>query len=285
MRIDDACIPCLVNQSLKILRMTGSPNREDCLREIFTCLSRVDWNRTAPEIGGEVFRVLTRFTGNPDPFREIRSQCNRQMLALKDSFAMNSLEEGIRIAIAGNVIDFSPAQSGDSSELTAQVARVAAQPLAVNRVKELEQDLAGAENLLYVLDNCGEIVLDGLLMGYLRQRFPKLQITAAVRGEPVVNDVTLQDAEEAGLSRYARVITNGDYIQGTLPSRSGEEFRRCWQQADVVLCKGQANLECMDREEKNLYFLLMAKCPHIARCAGVKPGSLVCMKREDIREG
>jgi uncharacterized protein with ATP-grasp and redox domains len=142
----------------------------------------------------------------------------------------------------------------------------------------LMADLAGAKTLLYLGDNCGEICFDKLLIRRVREVFPALKVYYGVRGEPVVNDATLEDARLVGMEEAAQVIDNGDGSLGTVLSRVSPAFRSVWDSADVVIAKGQGNYESLCEESKTMYFLMTVKCAVIARMTGLKQGSLVCMR-------
>ena len=143
--------------------------------------------------------------------------------------------------------------------------------LAVDATGELRADLAAAESVLYIGDNAGEIVMDELFLATL----DRPGVTFVVRGGPVINDATVEDAESVGIPAHARVITTGDDSPGVIPERSSEEFRTAFDAADVVIAKGQGNLEGLWDAEREIYFLLTVKCERVARHIGVEVGDFI----------
>ena len=137
-------------------------------------------------------------------------------------------------------------------------------------LNELRADVRSARHLVYACDNCGEVVLDMLLMEEMKRENPALNITALVRGEDVLNDVTAEDARTVGLDRVARIVGNGSNIGGTQLELLGEEAREAMQTADVVISKGQGNFETLTGAGLNIYYLFLAKCPHYTKWFGME---------------
>ncbi|NQU08240.1 MAG: DUF89 family protein, partial [Candidatus Abyssubacteria bacterium] len=138
-------------------------------------------------------------------------------------------------------------------------------------VEDLFRAAAGAEHILYLADNAGEIVFDRLLL----EALPVEKITVAVRGAPVINDATMEDAETAGIPQIAPVIANGSDAPGTLVEECSEEFRSCFNVADLIIAKGQGNYETLSDARKHIFFLLSVKCQLIAADISAPVGALV----------
>lgn len=284
MRIRYNCLPCLVNQAVKVAELTDAPNRDELFRQVFAYLSEIDFTRTNPEVIGATFRMLKRHIGNDDPYRETRQRYNRLFVEHSARFenaiaaAENPFEQAIKYAILGNIIDFNPMHPIGMGEIMAYFADADRLPLTINDAPRLRSDIIAAQKLLYLGDNCGEICLDKLLIRQLRALNPNLQIHFGVRGAPVVNDSIEEDAYAVGMDECASIISNGDDSLGTVLSRVRPEFRAVYDAADVVIAKGQANYECLSEQtHKNIYFLLMTKCEVIAKDVGVPQRSLICM--------
>ena len=147
-------------------------------------------------------------------------------------------------------------------------------------VDGLAAALARAETLLVLGDNCGEIVLDRLLIETIRKLYPHIRVTYGVRGMPTVNDVTLADAEMVGMEEVARVIDNGSSLLGTHLPDTSEAFRSEFYAADVIIAKGMGNLENLilcDRDA--IWFLLIAKCRAVGKITASPVGSILCMEK------
>jgi uncharacterized protein with ATP-grasp and redox domains len=129
--------------------------------------------------------------------------------------------------------------------------------------------------LLYVCDNSGEIAFDRLLIERLRER---CEVTASVKSQPIINDATMQDAEEVGLPAVARVIETGSGDIGVNWDRASEEFKEAFRAADIILAKGQGNFETLDETPGEIFFLLKAKCPEVAAELAVSEGALIFLR-------
>lgn len=284
MRMHDKCLPCLVNQVIKVANITGVETKEELLREVFTYLSRIDFEITTPEIIGEVFDMIKRHTNNPDPYKETRNYYNSLFMKLIPEFEEkmeqddNSFLLAMRYAIVGNIIDFNPIHNTLLEDIYGCFERMEQLELAIDDSQAMMEDILSAKTLLYLGDNCGEICMDKILIRKIKEQNPDIRLLFGVRGNPVVNDSIAEDAYTVGIDEYATIIDNGDGSLGTVLNRTSPEFQEVYKNADVVIAKGQANYECLSEENKNTYFLLMTKCDVIADDIGVKEMKMICMK-------
>lgn len=280
MTIQHECLPCMVQQAVRTAQMTGAGDPEALYRRIFEHMSRMDLSRTNPELIGENFRIIKEHLGSEDPYRETKLLYDRRFMAwLEGNEArIPTVKAAVMYAAAANIIDFNPIHQDVEGQIERQLAEVNESRFARLDTDRLMADLAGAKTLLYLGDNCGEICFDKLLIRRIREAFPALKVYYGVRGEPVVNDATLEDARLVGMEEAAQVIDNGDGSLGTVLSRVSPAFRSVWDSADVVIAKGQGNYESLCEESKTMYFLMTVKCAVIARMTGLRQGSLVCMR-------
>ena len=285
MKMDMRCLPCVVRQALRVSELVHAPDIEAIMRELFGYLAGLDYNKSAPEIMGHVFALLKRQTGNADPYRETRLRYDDMMLEMESSLnarvsaAAEPFMEAVKLAIAGNIIDFGPAHDLASEDVTRALADSMAHELAVDDTAELIRDISLARSLMYIGDNCGEICLDKLLIAQIRAINPDVDIVYGVRGAPIVNDALLEDAVRVGMDGIARVMDNGDDSQGTVLERVSGEFYRAYKAADVVIAKGQANFESLMEAGENIYFLMLVKCATMADISHAPERGMVCMKR------
>lgn len=285
MRIHDKCLPCIVNQAIKVANITGVATKEELLREVFSYLSEMDFEATTPEIIGEIFVMIKRHTKNPDPYKETRDYYNSLFLELLPQFegkieqAEDAFKLAMRYAIVGNIIDFNPIHNTLLEDIYDCFDRMEQFELAIDDSEQLKEDIRNAATLLYLGDNCGEICMDKLFLKTIKKLNPHIRILFGVRGMPVVNDSIAEDAFKVGIDEYAEIIDNGDGSLGTVLRRTSKEFRDAFQQAEVVIAKGQANYECLSEEAKNIYFLLMTKCDVIAEDIGVAEKKMICLKK------
>ncbi|NRY59245.1 damage-control phosphatase ARMT1 family protein [Clostridium beijerinckii] len=286
MKIHDKCLPCMVNQVIKVANITGVNNKEELLKEVFTYLSKMDFDATTPEIIGEIFGMIKEHTNNQDPYKETRNYYNTLFLKLLPEFERkieqdeNSFQLAVRYAIVGNIIDFNPIHNTLLEDIFDYFEKMEQLELAIDDSKELAEDILNSKTLLYLGDNCGEICMDKILLKKIKELNPNVKIFFGVRGKPVVNDSIAEDAYAVGIDEYAEVIDNGDGSLGTVLKKTSHEFKEAYKKADVVIAKGQANYECLSEEKKKIYFLLMTKCDVIANDIGAPEKKMICMKNK-----
>jgi hypothetical protein len=187
--------------------------------------------------------------------------------------APDRLEGGVRVAIAGNVIDFGIYEKIDLDRSLSESFRL---PLSAIDYRNFAQAVANARRILYLCDNAGEIVFDHVLIETLRDRGK--DVTAVVKGSPVINDATLEDAAAAGLAECAAVIDNGNDGIGTLLEACSQRFMDAYRSADLIISKGQANYETLvQTKDARIFFLFKVKCPVVARVLSRENGDIVLM--------
>ena len=239
-------------------------------------LYRNKWDELmSPEFSRELHGILRSYTHNPDPYREEKKQNNDQALAMYPDLekivqqSNDPFNTSLRLAIAGNIIDFA---ANDNFNLQATIDKALTDELAIDHSKQLEQKLKNAKLVLYLGDNAGEIVFDKLFIETIKH--PNL--IYVVRGAPVINDATMEDAEYIGMSNAAKVISNGYDAPSTILQKSSKEFQQYFEKADLIISKGQGNLEgLLPLNDDRLFFLLMVKCDVIAEFLKVKKESFV----------
>lgn len=285
MKLQDKCLPCIVNQAIKVADIVGLEDKSKLLKRVFTYLSQVDYEKTtSPELIGEIFSVIKEETENADPYQETRHKYNKMFLERipelekEISKATNPFEEAIKYAIIGNVIDFNPIHELSIKDVEDMFEKLKKEALEINHVSQLIEEIRIANNILYLGDNCGEICLDKILVKKIKELNPKCQVFFATRGAAVVNDSIEEDAYMVGMDEFATVVSNGDSSLGTVLHRTAKEFQKLYEKADIVIAKGQANYECLSTEKKNIYFLLMTKCAVIANDIKAPEMKMICMK-------
>lgn len=283
MQLSLDCIACSVNSIQRLLKTDIIPekDKEPLMRKLLAFLAETDYTLSPPVMGREMHRMIRQQLNIPDPYKDIKEKYNRMMLEHYTEFekmvhdAKNPFDTAMRLAIAGNVIDFGARRQLD---ITETIHRVMNARFAIDDSRQLQRDLRKAHTVLYIGDNCGEIVLDKLFLNYLH--VPELYF--AVRGGPIINDVTIKDAQLVGIDQLAKVISTGDDSPGVVWETSSEEFKQVFNKADVIISKGQGNLEGLIDIPQNIYFLLVVKCALIGSRLGVKEGQFV-VKRTPLR--
>ena len=270
MRTEHDCLDCFRKQALATSRLAGADEKTQArvLTEVGRLLPLLDLTTSPPENAVAVYGKIAEITGVRDPFAEVKAGSTRFALDLRDevrariSAAEDSLYTAVRCAIAANIIDYGTQQPFDALHvLRACMDR----PLALDEYSRFRGAVTGSAGVrvLYLADNCGEIVFDGLLVEQLQKL--GCEVTLAVRGEVILNDATLADAGASGLADLCPVISNGTGCPGTPLAGCSEEFRQAFARAGVIVSKGQGNYETLSAAAAPLFFLLTVKCPVVAR--------------------
>lgn len=229
--------------------------------------------RTPPEIADQIHRLVRQTIGNRDPYQAVKEASTSHALTLHPRLqaliaeASDPLDVAVRLSIAGNIIDLGPNVEYDLWDV---VERTLIQPFAVDDRQALREALARARRVLYLADNAGETVFDRVLIETLH-----VPVSYAVKGGPILNDATLEDALAAGVDNVAKIVSTGSDAPGTILHRCSQEFRQLYEEADLVIAKGQANYETLSTNGAGTFFLLQAKCSVLARDAGVPVGSII----------
>jgi hypothetical protein len=214
-----------------------------------------------------------------DPFREIKSEYNRIALGLYPSLktavekSRDPLWMGARLAIAGNVIDFGIFTSVD---IEGALKKALNTQIAVDDFNSFKEAVLKSDEILYLTDNAGEIVFDRLLIETLNRLGKKVK--AVVKGAPVLNDSTMDDAEETGLAAVCEVIDNGSDAVGTMLDWTSPAFQKTFHNARLVISKGQGNFETLAGNEKTIFFLFQSKCDVVSKELRLSKGSMLLKK-------
>lgn len=273
------CIPCFVRQVLDSVRMTTDDEQiqEKVLREALYLGSKMDLSQSPPAMAQKIHRFIREITGVKDPYLEVKNRFNKLALQMYPELkqqvetSADPLETAVRLAIAGNIIDFGVNSVVEQSQVEKTIAESLTEPLDMEAMEEFREATSQAEDILYLGDNTGEIVFDRLLI----EQLPYEKITFAVKGGPILNDATIEDAQIVGLTDIVNVIDNGSDAPGTILESCSEAFRRRFDKSDLIIAKGQGNYETLSNIDKNIFFMLQPKCVVLARHLGCEIGSLV----------
>jgi hypothetical protein len=280
------CIPCFVKQGLSAVRLsTQDPAAQQrALDEVLRRIQGLSLERSPALLSEMVYATVREMTGVADPFAQARHETNRRALALLPELRRrivasdDPLRAAVKAALIGNVVDLGI--SGHDFDLERDLAQGLDAKLTVDHYAEFRAALKDCRRLLYICDNSGEIAFDRLLIENLSAR---CEVIASVKSRPIINDATMQDAEEVGLPAVARVIETGSGDIGVNWERASREFVETFRAADLVIAKGQGNFETLDETPGDIFFLLKAKCPEVAAEMGVAEGALIFLRSRTRR--
>ncbi|MBW2020556.1 MAG: DUF89 family protein [Deltaproteobacteria bacterium] len=269
------CIPCFFKQALFAARVAVEDEKKikQVLDRIGMLVSEIPLNSSPPETGREVYRTVREVTGINDPFASLKAESIKRALGLYPSLkemvenAGDPLETAVRLAVAGNIIDFG---ANPDFQLEQDIQESLRKEPAIYHYKAFKKKLEGAREILYLADNAGETVFDKILIEVMAK-----PVIYAVRERPVINDATTEDAVKSGLDAVAKIVSSGSDAPGTILNRCSKGFLDYFKRADLIISKGQGNYETLSSEQRPIFYLLKAKCPIIARDLGVKQGDTV----------
>ena len=282
------CIPCFFNQALRASKMLGldEASQKRIINEIAVELPNFPLTSSPPEMGRFIYAALRKHSGIADPFKNLKEKSNRLALRFFDDMkkraetADDPLLFSVKLSAVGNVIDYGVPVDFD---LEKEILRLIDQDFTILDYKLFIDSLKKAGKILYLADNAGEIVFDKILIEQIKKDYSP-DITVAVRGAPIINDATMEDAAFCGLDEVVQVIPNGYDAPGTMLSHCSKEFLNEYQTADLIISKGQGNFESLNDKEKDIFYLFKAKCPCVAKHVDVPLGSLVMINNKKLNE-
>lgn len=271
-RLHPECIRCMMDKQLARCPQDAPKEVQlDYMQKVLSIAANARRDQGAPVILSEFHRLQREMFGIHKDFTDIKKKFNALMLAFEPEMqkridaSQRPLETAIQYAMIGNYIDFGAKHEVMEDQLSDLLSKPESYELPEAVYQALNADLQKAKQVAYLTDNCGEIVMDKLLIRAIQKAYPQLQVTVIVRGEPVSNDVVLEDAQDVGLMEIARVIGNGNGVAGTHMDALSTEARETMETADVLISKGQANFETLNGCGLNVYYVFMCKCDMFAK--------------------
>ncbi len=269
------CFPCFMSQALRAARIATDDKKKikEVLDEVGMMLREIPLESSPPETGRIIYKKISEITGNPDPYREIKKENTKKALSLYPYMkkhlekSKDRLLSAIRIAIAGNVIDFGVNSNFDLKD---DMDDVLDKDFAICDYGTFKENLNKVSTILYIGDNAGECVFDRILIEEIKK--PVIYI---VREVPVINDAIYEDAAEAGIDKVATILSSGTDAPGTVLETCNDGFKRLYDNSELIISKGQGNYEALSGKRRPILFLLKAKCNVIAADIGVNEGDIV----------
>lgn len=275
--IDEKCLSCFKKTYQKLFIKFKVSDTEKLAFFVFyheTILN--SGYLSPPEIQQKLNKRFCEIIGIHDPFFYEKEENNKIALALYLQWkplvknSVDSFNLALRLAIAGNIMDYGANHEFDIFET---IQNVVNSNFAIDNTLLFKESISAANTILYLGDNAGEIVFDKL---FIETCLQNKTVYFAVRGNPILNDVTLKDAEDVGMNEVARIISNGNGVPSTLINKCNYDFKKIYKSADLIISKGQGNLEGLINEnDLRIFFLLMVKCEVIAELLGIKKENFV----------
>lgn len=273
MTLDEECKGCLYNSQLKkVERSHSDPEKLEQFRSRVRALcANPPAHYCAPLLMRDIDRAHREIFGGGIDYSAEKMMFNSAVLAMEEDLFANikacsdPLAEAVKYAAAANYIDFAKLSDldADSISVVKQAAEKTVPDAAV--LSLLKSRLKSAKTLLYVHDNCGEVVFDKILIRIIKSLYPEISVTSLVRGGEIINDATRKDAEFINLGKYASVEDSGEAVPGTYLKELSPRALSLFNSCDVIISKGLGNLETLFGEGYDIFYIFMCKCEHIAR--------------------
>lgn len=290
LRADERCLLCSLRQAESLLKkfVRNPEKRWMIFKEIFKIMGEMRWGMKPLEVNGAVHKFVMSYMKNEDPFKEEKRRSNALAMELlkflKDEILSqpDPIYAALKLAASGNLIDLG-IPGWTVEDVLEKFHEAYERPFDREDYEEFMKAFESSSTLLYVADNAGEIVFDKFLLEVMKRENPSLEIVVAVRGKPIINDATLEDAAEIGLEEVATVIDSGVEEPGVILEKASQTFKSAFFELDMVIAKGQGNFEGLYEEERsNLFFLLTAKCEFVAEVLKVPLGSKVLVSSSSL---
>ncbi len=282
MTIQPECIGCIAAQSKRVCDAIGA---DEALRSRITAhvdqaLENADFKASPPVVAAPLYEAMADIAGKEDLYdvqkEQATAQAREYLPYLREIIATSAdpLTALLKTAVVGNVIDLAAEVSFDLHDA---ISGVFDTPFAKDDTAALRNALETAKTLLYIGDNTGEHIFDALAIETLQKLYPHVTITYMVRGNPIINDVTMKEALEAGMESVCTLLDSGVPTPGFVYGLATPAAQKAFMDADVILAKGMGNYECMSpRPRANICFLLKVKCSVVAASLGRQIGEIVC---------
>lgn len=278
MTLDEECKGCLYNSQLKkVERDCGAGEELELFKaEVKALCQKPPANYCAPLLMRDIDGIHRKIFGRGIDYSREKSAFNLQLLALEAkifghvSACADPLREALKYSMAANYIDF--ARLADLNEGSVDYVMQVAGRAEVDEgvLRQLKAKLKTANKLCFLHDNCGEIVMDKILLRVIKQNYPQIKLYSVVRGAPVINDVTERDAREVGLYEVSTVISNSSGVPGTYLKEVNGEVLNLLKTSEVIISKGLGNLETLYGEGYDIFYAFNCKCAHIAERFNLK---------------
>lgn len=288
-RLYPECVKCLLRKQLdKCPDDAPLDKKVEYIQKVLQHVASAPKSTSAPVLVRGMYDLQKEMFGIYADYTEVKSYFNKMMLKLEDELwekiklDTDSLKRAVQYAMVGNYIDFAALKDVDEKTLLEFLEKAEREHVSEEELAMLNHEITASKEMVYLLDNCGEVVTDKLLMRLIKEMNPQIHITAMVRGGKVMNDVTRDDAWEVGLDAIADIADNGCNIAGTPLDEISQKAIEIIDKADFIIAKGQGNFETMHQCKKNIYYIFMCKCTMFVKRFSLPQYSGVLVSEKNI---
>ena len=284
MKLQKDCIECIYNQSKRVASFLNVSNKEkDKILQIAKKhIENFNFDLTPPHNATPMYQDIAKALHVKDLYASLKDEASKRALEFvptckeKIEKSNDKLLYAIKTAVAGNVIDLA---AEVMYELDEELEKVYTTKFAIDDYELLKKKLETAKTLVYLADNAGEEIFDKICIEIIKELYPHIKVFYFVRGEPIINDLTLQHAKKSSLDKVATLIDSGVPTPGYAIDLASSEAHEIFKSAECIISKGMGNYECLS-EEKNfpIFFLLKVKCSVVASHVNANLGDIICKK-------
>lgn len=276
-RLEEECIHCVIDKFARDYpKGTPYEKRIEFVKGVLGIIKDTPLTSSAPEIVERINLLSAELFGEQKDYSDIKRHFNSLILSMEEDIYIRIIKspqplmQAVRYSLTGNYIDFGAMDSVCEDKLCSMIDESTAIQIDNEEFANFQKELSYAKSLVLLADNCGEIVFDKLLLRTIKALYPHIKTDVIVRGIPVLNDITQEDAETVGIGSLAGIYSNGTGVAGTIISRMPSEAKKIFEGADVIISKGQGNFETLRYCNKNVYYIFMCKCKMFADRFGVE---------------
>jgi len=282
MNIKPDCLVCLYNQALKTSKLLNLDDETSAkiLFEVAKILPNYSLEFTPPQIAKDTYALIEKITNNSDPLYEAKEEAIKEAKSFKPFLyeeikkSNDKLLTALKIAVAGNVIDFGAKKQFNLKETIENIFNT---PFKIDFYLKLKEKLKSAKKVVIIGDNSGENIFDVILADVLKSLYD-IEIFYFVRGKPIINDVTLKEANESDMNKFAKIIDTGVPTPGYNLKYANELSKKIFLDADVVISKGMGNFESLyEIANREIFYLFIVKCNVVASAINANEKDIILL--------
>ncbi|MDE6886574.1 MAG: ARMT1-like domain-containing protein [Helicobacteraceae bacterium] len=261
MNLSPECKACLYNQIKRFLDkqdIFDNASKNEFLSLVEREIDKIPLTITPPKSAIKIYDILKENLGVTDPYSDIKKDSIAIAKQISKNLVAQNLSQAITIAVAGNAIDYG---SQASFDIESNLYNSLNEGFCINHIDSFANAINNATNLLYIADNAGENYFDEILIKFLVENY-HLKITYLVRGEAIINDLTMSDiSEHKTLSKICDIKDSGVRSPGFIYNLANDESRALFDNTDLILAKGMGNFETLESlQDRRIFLLFKIKC-------------------------
>jgi uncharacterized protein with ATP-grasp and redox domains len=285
-----SCIPCLISQAIETVQYSikDKKKQHEVINRVLHFLGKADLHQSPPELLKHIYKIISKITGNNDPYHDMRLLCNKRLYEKYDDLkrlvyvSSDPVQQAVKLAAAGNILEFK--DQGKDVNINEIVASAQNLKFGINDYHDFIEDLERYKKIVYLTDNSGEIVFDRLLIEIITRFYPERnhKFTVVVRGTPLLNDATKEDAELIELDKIVTVMDSGDNAPAMIFEPITGKKNSIYHDAELVIAKGSINYELLHGEKKLIYFIFKVQCNFIAGLLNTSQGTVILKRNRNF---